>query len=149
MTDPSSPEADIRGLLAEYAAAHAASDAERVLGLYVPGAVSYTLAPPLQQGPDTPYGTVEGLKRWFATFDGPVDLSYRDVGVTVDGSVGYAHTLTCMTATPAGAGESFMLWFRSTFGVRYVAGAWRIGHRHESTPFHMDGSLRAATDLQP
>ena len=63
-----------------------------------PGAVVYALAPPLQQGPDTPYGTVEGLQRWFATFDGPVGLSYRDVEVTADGSVGYAHTLTRMTA---------------------------------------------------
>ncbi|MDQ2812998.1 MAG: SgcJ/EcaC family oxidoreductase [Actinomycetota bacterium] len=149
MTHHAGTEADIRALLDEHAAAHAARDAERVLGLYLPGAVTYTLAPPLQQGPDTPYGTVEGLQAWFATFDGPVGLSYRDVEVTADGSVGYAHTLTRMIATPAGAPQSFSFWFRSTFGVRDVEGAWRIAHRHESTPFHMDGSFRAATDLQP
>lgn len=149
MTDHAAAEADIRALLAEHAAAHEARDAERVLGLYLSDAVAYTLAPPLQQGPDTAYGTVEGLQRWFATFDGPVRLGYRDVEVTADGSVGYAHTLTCMTARSVGAAESFSFWFRSTFGVRDVEGVWRIAHRHESTPFHMDGSFRAATDLQP
>ena len=149
MTDRAGTEADIRGLLAEHSAAHAARDAEAVMARYLPEAVAYTLAPPLRQGPGTPYGTVEGLQAWFATFDGPVDVSYRDLEVTVDGSVGYAHTLTRMTATPAGAVEPFSFWFRSTFGVRHVAGEWRIAHRHESTPFHMDGSFRAATELQP
>lgn len=28
-------------------------------------------------------------------------------------------------------------------------GAWRIAHRHESVPFYMDGSNRAAVDLTP
>lgn len=149
MTDHADAQAAIRTLLAEHVAAYAARDAERLLGLYLPDAVAYTLAPPLQQGPNTPYGTVEGLHAWFATFGGPVDLSYRNVDVTVDGSVGFVHTLTCMTATPAGAAEPFSFWFRSTFGVVDVGGQWRIAHRHESTPFHMDGSFRAATELQP
>jgi hypothetical protein len=26
---------------------------------------------------------------------------------------------------------------------------WRITHEHNSTPFYMDGSYRAATDLVP
>ncbi len=149
MTEHANAKTEIRALLAEHATAHAARDAERVLGLYLPDAIAYTLAPPLQQGPHTPYGTVQGLQEWFATFDGPVDLSYRDIGVSASGPVGYAHTLTCMTATPAGAAEPFSFWFRSTFGLRQVAGQWRIAHRHESTPFHMDGSFRAATELQP
>lgn len=149
MNQPAAAEADIRDLLTEHAAAHADRDSGRVWGLYLDDAVTYSLAPPLQQGPDTPYGTVDGLEKWFATFDGPVGIDYRDVEVTVDGSVGFVHTLTRMTATPAGAPESFSFWFRSTFGLRHVADRWRIAHRHESTPFHMDGSFRAATDLQP
>jgi ketosteroid isomerase-like protein len=54
-----------------------------------------------------------------------------------------------MTATPAGAPAPFTFWFRSTFGLRCSDGSWRIVHQHDSTPFHMDGSFRAATDLEP
>jgi hypothetical protein len=28
-------------------------------------------------------------------------------------------------------------------------GSWRIVHEHNSTPFYLDGSLRAALDLRP
>ncbi|MGH3157151.1 MAG: nuclear transport factor 2 family protein, partial [Streptosporangiaceae bacterium] len=41
------------------------------------------------------------------------------------------------------------LWYRSTLGLRRLDGEWRIVHEHTSTPFYMDGSLRAATDLRP
>lgn len=136
-------------LLAEHAAAHAAREPEQLMALYSADPVMYTLAPPLQQGPGTEYGTADGLRRWFATFDGPVRIEYRDPVVAAAGDVAFVHTLTKMTATPAGAPESFSFWFRSTFGLRRQEDAWRIVHRHESTPFHMDGSFRAATDLQP
>jgi uncharacterized protein (TIGR02246 family) len=142
-------ETDIRALLAENTAAFAARDAERVLAIYADGAVRYTLAPPLVQGPDTGYGDVEGLRTWFATFDGPVEISYRDAVVTAAGDVAFTYALTSMTATPAGAPESFTMWFRSTFGLRRIDGGWRIVHQHESTPFYMDGSFRAAVDLTP
>jgi ketosteroid isomerase-like protein len=141
--------ADISAVLAEHSAAHTARDAARLLALYAPEAVSFTLAPPLQQGPDTPYGTPEGLQRWFDTFDGPVEILYRDPDVVTSGDVAFVHCLTQMTATPLGSDESFSLWLRSTFGLRELGGRWLIVHRHESVPFHMDGSFRAATELQP
>ncbi|MBN9619162.1 MAG: SgcJ/EcaC family oxidoreductase [Actinobacteria bacterium] len=139
----------IHDLLAEHAAAHAARNPERLIALYWPEPVMYTLAPPLQQGSDTEYGTAEGLRRWYATFDGPVHVEYRDPVVTASGDVAFVHTLTRMTATPTGAPEPFSFWFRSTFGLRERDGAWRIVHLHESTPFYMDGSFRSAVDLQP
>ena len=49
----------------------------------------------------------------------------------------------------AGQHESIEVWYRSTFGLRRIEGSWRIAHRHDSTPFYMDGSFRAATDLKP
>ena len=146
---PAATDAEILAVLDEHAAAHAARDARRMIALYTDDATCYTLAPPLEQGPDTPYGTLEGLQAWLATFDGPVLIDYRDPVVTADGDVAFVHTLTRMTATPAGAAGSFSFWFRSTFGLRRIDGAWRVTHRHESTPFHMDGSFRAATDLLP
>ncbi len=140
---------DIGAVLAEHSAAHAARDVTRLLALYAPEAASYTLAPPLQQGPDTEYGTPEGLQRWFDTFDGPVGILYRDPAVVTSGDVAFVHCLTQMTATPLGSGDSFSFWLRSTFGLRQVEGRWLIAHRHESVPFHMDGSFRAATELEP
>jgi ketosteroid isomerase-like protein len=139
----------IRELLAEHTAALAAREPQRLMALYSAEPVMYILAPPLQQGPDTEYGTADGLRRWFATFDGPVLIDYQDPVVTASGDVAFVHTLTKMTATPAGAPEPFSFWFRSTFGLRRQEEGWRIVHRHESTPFHMDGSFRAAVDLQP
>lgn len=152
MTDTSTAtatDAEILAVLDERVAAHAARDAQRMIATCTDDAVRYTLAPPLQQGPDTPYGTPEGLQAWLATFDGPVLIEYRDPVVTADGDVAFVHALTQMTATPAGATDSFSFWYRSTFGLRRIGGAWRIAHQHESTPFHMDGSFRAATDLLP
>jgi len=46
-------------------------------------------------------------------------------------------------------GEQVDLWFRSTVGFRRAPVGWQITHEHDSTPFHMDGSGRAATDLSP
>ncbi|WP_446719495.1 hypothetical protein [Inquilinus sp. OTU3971] len=33
--------------------------------------------------------------------------------------------------------------------MRRAADGWVIVHEHESVPFYMDGSLRAAVDLKP
>lgn len=46
-------------------------------------------------------------------------------------------------------GEKPDLWFRSTMCLQKTGGAWRIAHEHNSTPFHMDGSYKAALDLDP
>jgi hypothetical protein len=107
---------------AGHRARHRACDGSPLTGPYAHGTVRYTLAPPLVQGPDTAYGDADGLRTWFATFDGPIEISYP---------------------------EPFTLWFRSTFGLRRIDGDWRIVHQHESTPFYMDGSFKAAVDLTP
>jgi ketosteroid isomerase-like protein len=142
-------ETDVHAVLDKFVAAHALHDADGLFALYSDDVVSYSLAPPLQQGPDTPYGTLDGIRAWFAGFDGPVQLSHDDPVVHQDGELAFVHALTQMTATRVGQDESISIWYRSTFGLRRIDGSWRITHRHDSTPFYMDGSYRAATDLQP
>jgi ketosteroid isomerase-like protein len=149
MSTQTRPEVEVRAVLDEYAAAHAACDVERMLAPFAAGAVRYSLAPPLQQAPGTMVGDAEGLRKWLSGFTGPVLIERRDLTVAVDGTVAFAHALSRMTATPAGATEPFSFWFRSTFGLRRLDGQWRIVHLHDSTPFHMDGSFRAAVDLEP
>ena len=140
---------DVHAVLDEFAAAHVAHDADGLFALYSDDVVSYSLAPPLQQGPHTPYGTLDGIRAWFAGFDRPVQITYHDPVVSQDGDLAFAYTLTQMTSRRAGQDESFSIWYRSTFGLRRIGGSWRIAHRHDSTPFYMDGSFRAATDLEP
>jgi uncharacterized protein (TIGR02246 family) len=142
-------EADVRAVLAEYAEAHARRDPEAILSFFTDDAVRYNLAPPLRQASGTMVGDVEGVRAWLAGFDGPVVLEHRDLDVAADGDVAFAHALTKMTAKPVGAPDPFSFWLRSTFGLRLLDGRWRIVHEHESTPFYMDGSFRAAVDLEP
>ena len=150
MTDTTTQaHTEILAVLDARIAAHAARDVDALFALSSDAPVMYTLAPPLQQAPDSPYGTRDGVRAWFGTFAGPVQLRHLDPVVTTDGDVAFVHALTSMTATPAGASEPFTLWYRSTLGLRRIDGRWLIVHAHDSTPFHMDGSFRAAVDLQP
>jgi SnoaL-like protein len=45
-------------------------------------------------------------------------------------------------------GETPDLWFRLAVCFRKTDGRWAIVHEHESVPFYMDGSFKAAVDLQ-
>jgi ketosteroid isomerase-like protein len=141
--------AEVRTVLDEHSAAYARRDVAGILAPYTDGAARYALAPPLRQGPGTMVGDARGVTAWLATFDGPIRIAYDDLVVTAANDIAFAHALTRMTATPAGAPGSFSFWYRSTFGLTLVDGRWRIVHEHQSVPFHMDGSFRAAVDLQP
>jgi len=132
-------EAAVRELLEEHAAAMRAMDADRVAACYLPGAVVYDLAPPLGTEFDA-----EKQRAWFASKGaGPMDYELRDVQVAAGADVAVAYGLAKM------GGRGFALWFRTTVALREVEGRWLIAHVHESTPFYMDGSLRAAVDLTP
>jgi ketosteroid isomerase-like protein len=141
-------EAQIRRPLDDKAAAMRAGNAAAVVAQYAPEAVKFDLAPPLRKaGPEA--HDVAGLVAWFAKFDGAVDYEITAVNVTTGADLAYCHSLNRLTATPHGMPESFTMWFRSTVCLRKVDGSWLITHEHDSTPFYMDGSLKAAVDLQP
>jgi ketosteroid isomerase-like protein len=133
-------EAAVRDLLEEHAAAMREKDADRLAACHRPGAVVYDLAPPLAGTFDR-----ERTRAWFAgKAGGSMDYEIRDVEVELAGDLAVAYGLTRM-----GDGATFELWFRTTLVLRETGGSWQIVHAHESTPFHMDGSLRAAVDLTP
>jgi ketosteroid isomerase-like protein len=148
-TATTGPTADVREILDGQSRAYAARDVDGILTPYADGAVRYDLAPPLQQGAGTLVGDAQGVRAWLSGFTGPVLLEHDDVVVRVDATLAVVHALTRMTATPAGATDSFSFWFRSTLALSLVGRRWRIVHEHRSVPFHMDGSLRAAVDLEP
>lgn len=138
-------EKRIRELMAARQTAMTARDAAALAAQYAPEAVAFTLAPPLvHHGED-----VAAREKWFASFDGPIEYSTRDLEITVGEDLAYCHALTYLSATPQGMPQKFELWFRSTVCFRKQDGDWRITHVHDSTPFHMDGTFRAALDLRP
>jgi ketosteroid isomerase-like protein len=148
-------QAQIRDLLAGMAAGYRAKDAGQIVASYAPDIVMYSLAPPLRAhrgdlldiggGRTVDMTTAEGVRRWLDGFgDAPFDYEVRDVEVAAGGDAAYAHGLARM-----GAAGAFSMWFRVTFGLRKTKGRWQITHLHESVPFHMDQTFKAAADLQP
>jgi ketosteroid isomerase-like protein len=137
----------IRALLNERAAAITARDALRAMAHLSPDLVSFGLAPPLRYAGDEARDPA-GIESWFQTWDGPIGYDIGDPVIEVGGGVAFCHGLTHMTGTKTD-GERVDLWFRSTVGLRQTAAGWQITHAHDSTPFYMDGSGLAATDLKP
>ena len=89
-----------------------------------------------------------GLEEWFRTRDGPIGSDIGELVIEAGDDVAFCHALTRLSGTKTD-GEQVDLWFRSTVGLRRTAAGWQITHEHDSTPFYMDGSGRAATDLRP
>ncbi|MGO1080485.1 YybH family protein [Inquilinus sp. CA228] len=137
-------EARIHALVGERSAALRRKDAKSVVACQAADYVLYSLAPPLR----TEEAGTEGLEAWFATWRGPIGYEIHDLGIAAGGDVAFCHGFARMTGTKTD-GESVELWFRVTLGLRRAADGWTIVHEHESVPFYMDGSLRAAVDLKP
>jgi ketosteroid isomerase-like protein len=137
----------IRALLTDRAAAITAKDARRAVAHYAHDVVSFSLAPPLRYAGDEARDPA-GIEGWFQTWDGPIGYDIGEPVIEVGGDVAFCHGLTHMTGTKTD-GEQVDLWFRSTVGLRRTTAGWLVTHEHDSTPFYMDGSGRAATDLKP
>ncbi|MEW1752334.1 YybH family protein [Streptomyces angustmyceticus] len=140
-------ETQIRELLEDRAAATTARDARRFLASCAPDLVDFNLAPPLQyRGPRA--RDRQAVEAWYATWEGPIEVSLTQVEVTVGGDVAFCHSINRMRGTKTD-GFEVELWSRATVGLRKIDGSWRITHTHSSVPFLMDGSGRAALDLTP
>jgi PhnB protein len=139
-----SDEGEIRALIDDWATAIRAKDLDAVVSRYAADSVTFDLAPPLvSTGADA-----EGLQAWFSTWRGPLGYEIRDLNITVGGDAAFAHSLNRLSGTKTD-GEKADVWFRQTLCFRRSGGEWRIAHQHESVPFYMDGSYRAAVDLKP
>jgi ketosteroid isomerase-like protein len=136
--------ADIRAILDALAAAYCAKDAKAIKRHYVDGARIADLAPPLLRRGFHP----EGVQAWLDGWDGPVEIATRDLVVEVGDTLAVAHGLQHVSTRTRG-GEEAAWWSRITRTLARTPAGWRITHEHESVPFHMDGSFRAAVDLEP
>jgi ketosteroid isomerase-like protein len=88
------------------------------------------------------------LRAWFATWQGAIGYEIRDLHLTAGDDAAFCHNLSRLSGTKTD-GEKVDIWFRQTLCFRKLGARWRIAHQHESVPFYMDGSYRAAVDLKP
>jgi uncharacterized protein (TIGR02246 family) len=139
-------EARIRALINDWAEAVRAKDVDAAVSHYAADMVAFDLAPPLE------YAGVDALRKsleaWFSTFRGPVGYEVRDLSITTGDDVAFCRSLNRISGTRTD-GEETDLWVRATVGLRKIDGEWKVTHEHASVPFYMDGSYRAAVDLEP
>jgi PhnB protein len=139
-------EAQIRKLVEDWAKAVRAKNVDAVVSHYAADIVSFDLAPPLQHaGADA---LRKGLTAWFRTFRGPVGYEVHDLSITTGDEVAFCRSLNRISGTRTD-GEETDVWVRATVGLRRIDGARTITHEHASVPFYMDGSYKAAVDLEP
>ena len=146
-THNNTDEAQIRTLLDDLASAIRAKDADRALSYYAAENVQFLLAPPLQYAGANAMDK-QGLEAWFATFEGTIGYEVRGLSITTRDEIAFSHSLSRISGTKID-GEKPDVWVRSTVCFCKVDGQWKITHQHESVPFYMDGSYKAAIDLKP
>jgi ketosteroid isomerase-like protein len=143
----SSDEEKIRQILKAREEAIARGDAHAVISPLAKNIVVYDLPPPLLYEGEAAR-SVGGLQSWFETWDGPVQVTADNPAVIISGHLAVAFGLSRMRGNKKKEG-ALDQWFRSTVVLARHDGDWRIVHEHVSFPMKMDGSGKAATDLQP
>ncbi len=141
-------ETTIQQLIADRARAMREGDAAHLVAGYAADAIVFSLAPPLRQAASN-NSDVAGLQAWFDGHGGRVGYDVTDLDITIGADLALCTSLNRMGAPDDTPGEKFTMWFRSTLALRRVDQQWLIVHEHTSTPFYMDGSMRAALDLTP
>jgi uncharacterized protein (TIGR02246 family) len=141
-----SDEAQIRGLVDTWMQALRAKDVNGVMSHYAPDIVAFDLAPPLEYRGADAYR--KNWEAWFPTFRGPIGYEIRDLSIAATDDIAFCHSFNRITGTRTN-NEKTDIWVRATVCFRKIDGKWKIVHEHQSVPFYMDGSDRAALDLKP
>lgn len=129
-------EAAIRALEDRFAAAFNAGDVEAMMKNYVPdkSLVVFDVVPPRQH-----LGADAYRKAWvgfFASFKGTPKIAITDLGITVDGNLGFSHSVQHVTGTDK-QGHPIDRTVRVTDGYRKVGGDWLIVLEHISVPVYL------------
>ena len=89
----------------------------------------------------------DSVTAWLAGWEGSMQIDARDVNLTVAGNFACVSAFTRMRGRQGGEDQD--LWYRTTLCLWKTRWRWRIVCDHSSVPCYMDGSYRAAVDLQP
>jgi ketosteroid isomerase-like protein len=137
-------KAQVENVILAWAEGIRTKDVEAVAAQFADAPVNFFLAPPLVA--DDPLR--HNLAAWFDTFDGPIGYELRDMVIVAGDDVAWCHALNHLVGTKKDGGKPD-LWFRVTLCLQCKHHDWKITHAHESVPFLMDGSEKAALDLKP
>lgn len=149
MTPPSIVDAPmlVRKVLEDFRSAISNRNAAAAIALLADDAVNYDLAPPLALDHKATHDSTI-LDRWFATWDGTIEIRAIEPKIAVDGDLACAFCLQHMAGRRTD-GTTTDLWYRTTVLLRRAGGRWRIAHLHNSVPMAMDGSGKSKVDLTP
>ncbi|ESZ87617.1 MAG: glyoxalase [Blastomonas sp. CACIA14H2] len=140
-------EDEIRRMLDHRRAAISAKAADASIEHYAQDVILFDLAPPLAQSSSDAKDPAQA-QQWFDTWDGAIATEITDLVVKAEGDTAFAFGLLHMSGNRTDSSQS-EFWFRTTVCLERRNGQWRIVHEHNSFPMLMDGSGKAATDLQP
>jgi uncharacterized protein (TIGR02246 family) len=140
-------EAEIRELYDRWAKAARTHDVNAVMSIYPPGkvVVAYDIVAPLQYIGNDAYR--KDYEEFFAQYEGPIDIQYRDLRIVAGDRVAFIHALERISGTLKN-GQKSDVWTRATSGLRKINGKWLIVHDHISVPVDLD-SGKALLNLKP
>jgi PhnB protein len=141
-------ENQIRTMRGDLTNALRAKDANGVIAHYATNAVLFDPEPPLQHIAKDAATGKQNLERWFSSFQGSIGYEVRDLTLAIGDDVAFCHSLDHLSGTK-NDGENVDVWLRETLCLQRIDGRWKITHEHQSVPFYMDGSYKAAIDLKP
>ena len=129
----SSDEAQIRALEDSFAAAVRAKDVDAIMKVYVPddSLFVFDVTPPRQY-----VGAAAYRKDWedlLNDIEGPIKFEITDLAVTVDGNIGYSHSVQTMSGKNK-RGDVVDLTVRVTDAYRKIDGHWLVTMEHVSVP---------------
>jgi ketosteroid isomerase-like protein len=133
MTTVKNDEAAIRALEDSFAAAFNAGDIDAMMKNYIPdkSLLVFDVVPPRQHlGAEAYHKAWEGF---FAHFRGTPKIAITDLGVTVEGDLGFSHSIQHVTGTDT-QGHPVDRTVRVTDGYRKIGDNWLIVLEHISVP---------------
>jgi uncharacterized protein (TIGR02246 family) len=144
-TAETTPEAEVRALIDDWAEATRAKDVDGIMATHAPDTRSFDCHSHFQfRGADA---LRKHLEACMPCMQGPMTFEIHDLDVAAHGDVAFCHYLARYGATGL-SGEEHTGWLRVTVCLRKVEGAWLIVHDHCSVPFDPQ-SGKAMLDLAP
>lgn len=125
-------EVQIRQLLDEWRGALAARDLDRLTKHYAEDVLFFDAVPPYQhRGAEAYRRTWEVM---FPHLPPRIESEIRDLSITVDGDVAFAHCLNRIVNSDTREAATCG-WVRVTVCYQRRQGTWKVVHEHVSIPF--------------
>ena len=144
--DTTTDEGQIQAIIEDYGEGLRNKDADRCVSHYADDIVQFDMMPPLEfRRKET---ARKNLAEWFKTFAGPIGVEITGLTIAAGTEAAFAFCLNHISGTSSN-GQKNDHWVRVSIGFQKTDGKWLVTHEHVSVPFYMDGSFRAALDLEP